>query len=133
MITTVGLYSHRMRVWRDTGQRDRLGNRDMQVTQTESGFAGMAQVAEDVPCRWNGEAGGLRMEERSTLVFVTTTTVYCDPYIDIHEADRIQVYEPNHGTILLQDGIVLLIEPTYSIGQVHHLEISVKTIRGVTF
>ena len=134
MLVTAGLYPHRMRVWRDTGQRDRFDNRDMQVTQTEQGVLGMTQVAEDVQCRWSGERGGLMQEERQVLSFRTQTTVYCDPYVDVHEADRIQVYEPAHQQVLLQDGIILLIEPTYTIGaQVHHLEISVLTIRPATF
>lgn len=127
------MYPHRMNIWRDTGQRDRFGNRDVQVTQTERGLVGMTQTTVDTPCRWNGEKGGLSMEERSTLVFKTETTVYCAPNVDVHEADRIRVYDPRHNNLLLVDGVVTLIEPTYSLADVHHLEIQVTAIRSPLF
>lgn len=127
------MYPHRMNVWRDTGQRDPFGNWDMQVTQTEQGITGMTKTSTDVPCRWGGEKGGVSMEERSTRVFKTTTTVYCAPTVDVHEADRIHVYDPTHNNVILLDGIITLIEPTYSIATVHHLEIEVTSIRKPTF
>jgi hypothetical protein len=132
MLTTSGMFPHRMRVWRDTGQRDRFGQRDMQVVQTERGIEGMAQTAADIRCRVTTPTGGARLEERSTLVFVTRHTVYAEPNADVNEADRVQVYEPVHLGIIVPDGIITLIKPVYGRDIVHHLEMTLEVIRSAT-
>lgn len=119
-----------MKVWRDTGQRDRFGQRDMQVVQTERGIKGMAQTSSDIRCRVSVGVGGQRFEERSSLVFVTYHTVYCDPNADVHEADRCQIYEPVHQAIIVPDGIIILVRPVYALEIVHHIEIKLETVRA---
>lgn len=130
MLTTSGLFPHRMNVYRDTGQRDRFGQRDMQVFQTERGLLGMAPTAADIRCRAETPTGGGRWEERSVLVFVVNWKIFVDPNADVNEADRVHVYEPVHKGILVPDGIVMLITPVYAMDIIHHLEIQVQTVRG---
>ena len=131
MLTTSNLLPHRLNVWRDTGQRNELGERIMQTTPaTEAGILGMVQIATDVRCRMDTPVKGLAFAERSRLVFDQTTSVFCEPNVDVHEADRIRVYEPIHNTIILPDGIILYIHPQYSMEVIHHLELEVRIIRG---
>lgn len=104
----------------------------MQVVQTELGLEGMTQTSSDIRCRLTTARGGQRFEERSTLVLVTTHTIYTDPNADVNEADRVQVYEPIHSGVLLPDGLVILIKPVYAIETIHHLEIKVTTTRSAT-
>lgn len=124
------MFPHRLRVWRDTGQRDRFGNRDMQVAQTQLGLQGMAQIAEDIQCRMREQKGAVTFEERSTLVFVTQTVIYVEPSADVLELDRVQVYEPVHSGIIIPDGIVKLKNPVYGQYTLHHLELYVEVIRS---
>lgn len=90
----------------------------------------MAPTASDIRCRCSVGQGGQRFEERSTLVFVTNHTIYCESNADVQEGDRVQVYEPIHQGILVPDGIIKLIKPIYAQDMIHHLEIMVEVVRA---
>ena len=121
---------HRLKVWRDTGQRDRFGQRVQEIVPTENGLLGMKQTATDIRCRLTGGAGARAFDERSVNVIAGTATIFCDPGADVNEADRVQVYEPTHGDILIPDGIVTLIKRVWAMEIPHHMEINVRVIRA---
>lgn len=128
------LFPHRMAVYRYSGAVDRFGQPESAVVNREEpGIEGMVPAVPEAQCRLSTPSGGQQFGERSRDVYVVTYTIYCAPNVNVREADRVRVFDPHTGQILLPDGKITLYRPVFAMNTLHHLELKASVVRDAIY